>query len=243
MQTPCSLSLFLSFSLSLSAFTTCYQSLQTVWIRKIVRRAWLGANKHTKSYNLVRLCVRWSPHAERNITVFQMHATGGSRGGTEGPDPLKNHKNIGFPSNIDPDPPNHKATKPAFNGGPLSTHQQNAISMEFRWWVDGGPFLVALRSFLITPSDKMFWIRACMQCVWTGLIKIKLSTNIMTCYFGTLIQHATKNQTSLRKCAFSIKHWWLRYVKHHRFYVEWINFVPHDSTLNLEKGPFVYKFV
>ena len=29
--------------------------------------------------------------------------------------PLKNHKNIGFPSNIDPDP----ATKPAFNGGPF----------------------------------------------------------------------------------------------------------------------------
>ena len=63
-QTTCSLSLYislsLSLSLSLSTFTTCYQSLQT----KIVRRAWSGANKHTKSYNLVRLCVRWS----RNIS-------------------------------------------------------------------------------------------------------------------------------------------------------------------------------
>ena len=86
MQTPC--------SLSLSTFTTCYQ--------KIVRRAWSGANKHTKSYNLVRLCVRF-----QTSTSFQMHAMGGSRGGTGGPDPppsLKNHKNIGFPSNIDPDP-------------------------------------------------------------------------------------------------------------------------------------------
>ena len=28
-----------------------------------------------------------------------------------------------------------------------------------------------------------------------------------------------------------------------RFYVEWINVVSHDSNHNLEKGPFVYKFV
>ena len=57
------------------------------------------------------------------------------------------------------------------------------------------------------------------------------------------LQRATKTQTSLRKSAFLIQHWWLRYVKHHRFYVEWINFVSHDSNHNLEKGPFVYKFV
>ena len=31
--------------------------------------------------------------------------------------PLKNHKNIGFPSYIDPDiPKHHKATKPEFDG-------------------------------------------------------------------------------------------------------------------------------
>ena len=96
--------------------------------RKIVRRAWSGANMHTKSYNIVRLCVRWSPHAERNISVKYLLSDAchgriqrGDRG--SGP-PLKNHKNIGFPSNID----NHKATKPAFNGGPLST-------MAFRWWL------------------------------------------------------------------------------------------------------------
>ena len=54
---------------------------------------------------------------------------GGSRGGDRGPDPpLKNHKNIGFLSNIGPDSlKNHKATKPAFNFGPLSARQRNAI--------------------------------------------------------------------------------------------------------------------
>ena len=49
--------------------------------------------------------------------------------GTGGPDtPLKNHKNIGFPSNTGPDPlKNHKATKPAFNVGQSWASQLNAI--------------------------------------------------------------------------------------------------------------------
>ena len=55
-----------------------------------------------------------------------------SRGGTGGPtSPLENHKNIGhigFLSNTDPDPlKNHKATKPAFNGGLSSARQRIAI--------------------------------------------------------------------------------------------------------------------
>ena len=63
---------------------------------------------------------------------------GGSKGGgTVGPDPLENHKNIGFLSNTDPDPlKNHKATKPAFSVGPSSARQRNAISMALRWRAD-----------------------------------------------------------------------------------------------------------
>ena len=104
-------------------------------------------------------------------------------------------------------PKNHKATKPAFNGGPL-TRQQNAILKAFRWWADGGPFLVAFRSSLSTPSDKMFWIRACMQCVWTGSIEIKLSTDIISWYFSTY----NVRQRLRRACASlhsQVKHWWL----------------------------------
>ena len=49
-------------------------------------------------------------------------------GGIGGPDPLKNHKNIGFLSNTGTDPlKNHKATKPAFNVGLSSAGQPNAI--------------------------------------------------------------------------------------------------------------------
>ena len=56
---------------------------------------------------------------------------GGSRGGQgvpTPPTPLKTHKNIGFLCNTSPDPlKKHKATKVAFNVGPSSAHQRNAI--------------------------------------------------------------------------------------------------------------------
>ena len=53
---------------------------------------------------------------------------GGGGGGARGPDPMKNHKNIGFLSNTGLDPlQNHKATKPAFDVGPSFARQRNAI--------------------------------------------------------------------------------------------------------------------
>ena len=52
----------------------------------------------------------------------------GGAGDLPPPPPLKNHKNIGFLSNTDPDPlENHKATKPAFNAGPTAACKQNTI--------------------------------------------------------------------------------------------------------------------
>ena len=78
---------------------------------------------------------------------------GGGEAG--GPDPLKNHKAIGFLSNTGPDPlKNHKATKPAFNVGPTSARQRNAIEMTFRCWVDNGLFLVVFGSSLTSTEQK-----------------------------------------------------------------------------------------
>ena len=54
----------------------------------------------------------------------------GSRGagGQGARTPLENHKNIGFLSNTGLETlKNHKATKPAFNVGPSSARQRNAI--------------------------------------------------------------------------------------------------------------------
>ena len=72
-----------------------------------------------------------------------------------GPPPLKNHKNIGFPSNTGPDPlKNHKVTKPTFNVGPSSARQRNA---------DVGPLMVIIGSSLPSSTKKkklvvsLFW--------------------------------------------------------------------------------------
>ena len=51
------------------------------------------------------------------------------RGGQGVRTPLKNHKNIGFLSNTGADHlKNHRATKPAFNVGPSSARQRNAVN-------------------------------------------------------------------------------------------------------------------
>ena len=64
----------------------------------------------------------WNPYKSHVIPCADPVGGGG------GPDPLENHKNMGFLSNTGPDPlKNHKATKLAFNVGPLSARQQNAI--------------------------------------------------------------------------------------------------------------------
>ena len=101
----------------------------------------------------------------------------GSRGEDRGsgppPPPMKNHKHIGFSSNTGPDPLKIAATKPAFNlgwsiiGAPAKRHL-----MAFCWRTDDGPLIVVLGFLLpsstkkklskLDPSDKTFWIRACL---------------------------------------------------------------------------------
>ena len=61
--------------------------------------------------------------------------------GPDPPPPMKKYKNIGFPSNIGPNPFNHKATQPEFNVGPSST-------MAFRWRADGGTLMLVFGSSL-----------------------------------------------------------------------------------------------
>ena len=69
--------------------------------------------------------------------------------GGKGSGPPKNHKNIGFLSNIGPDPLKyHKATKTTFNVGPSSALQRNAILMAFRWHAADGPLIVVFGSSL-----------------------------------------------------------------------------------------------
>ena len=81
-------------------------------------------------------------------------------GGTGGPDdpppPEKSQKYTGrASSNTGPDPlKNNKATKPAFNDGPSSARQRNAIEMAFRWWADDGQLIVVCGSSLPSLIKK-----------------------------------------------------------------------------------------
>ena len=77
----------------------------------------------------------------------------GSRGGTGGPipPPLKNHKNIGFPSNTGPDP--LKITKLPSQHSVLG-HHPHASPMAFRWQADDGPVIVVFGSSLPSSTKK-----------------------------------------------------------------------------------------
>ena len=89
-----------------------------------------------KIYSMLRRKVINLVSNVSNFPMCHSHINGllpwaDSEGGTGGPDlpPLKNHKYIGFLNNICSNTlKNHKATKPAFNVGPSSAPQQNAIA-------------------------------------------------------------------------------------------------------------------
>ena len=86
------------------------------------------------------------PSSTLNIRTITCKDPEGDRG--SGPS-LKNHKNIGFPSDTGPDHLNYnKATKPAFDVGPSWARQRNAIEIAFRWRTDEGPFIVVFGSSL-----------------------------------------------------------------------------------------------
>ena len=77
------------------------------------------------------------------------------RGGQGVRTPKENYKNIGFLSYTGPDPlNNHKATKPAFNFGPLSACQRNAIEMAFCWRADDG-LLIMVFAWIVSPLKKL----------------------------------------------------------------------------------------
>ena len=93
-------------------------------------------------------------------TFFQMHAMGGSRGGTGGSDPPENHKNIGFPSNIDPDPLN--MTKLPSQHSMVGRYRQwrfadGPMVVQFRWHADECSTLNAGFAAAIFPG-----IRTCI---------------------------------------------------------------------------------
>ena len=86
-------------------------------------------------------------------------SSGGGGGGDRGPEPLKNHKNIGFLSNTGPDPLKiHKATKPAFDVWPSSARQRNDDCWFLCYLHHLSPHRKKKRCQSWTHSGKTFWI-------------------------------------------------------------------------------------
>ena len=85
---------------------------------------------------------------------------GGFREGAGAPDPLKNHKNIGFLCNTGPDPlKNHKAAKPEYNVCPSSARHFNGVSLAFHWRAYDGPHIAIFVSSIPLSAKKcyQFW--------------------------------------------------------------------------------------
>ena len=77
----------------------------------------------------------------------------GSRGGGghRGPDPLKNHKNIGFSNNTVPDPLKNGSYQARIQCWAIIDTPAKRHLMAFRWRADDDPLILALESSL--PSS------------------------------------------------------------------------------------------
>ena len=103
------------------------------------------------------------------MEMFLAHHTWIQRGDRGSGSPMKNHKNIGFLSNIGPDPLKIRKLPSQHS---MSGHYQSSSEMPFKWHFAGGPMMVRKYWHLDppfpqkscqswTPSDKTSWIHAC----------------------------------------------------------------------------------
>ena len=117
---------------------------------------------------------------------------GRSRGRPGGPLPsLRNYKNIGFLSNTGPDP--LKIAKLPSQHSILG-HYWHTSLMRFKCWVNYGPLVMvfvwsSLPSKIKTkklskldPSDKLFWICACLQIQFTNLTRLEIDSLELSIY-------------------------------------------------------------
>ena len=78
----------------------------------------------------------------------------GYRGGTGGPDPMKNHKNIGFSSNKGPDPLKNRSYLASIQCLAIISTPAKRHLMGFRWRADDGPLIVLPRSSLPSSTKR-----------------------------------------------------------------------------------------
>ena len=112
----------MSYGFELPSVDFCYRRIQHFSCFKI------GPKMTNEPAHCILIPFTYHRRSERQEKVSYIHARTHRGWGQGSGHPLKNHKNIGFLSNTSPDPlKNCKATKPAFNVGPSSALQRNAI--------------------------------------------------------------------------------------------------------------------
>ena len=95
---------------------------------------------------------------------------GGGGAGGGGGQPLKNHKNIGFPNITCPDPlKNHKAAKPTFNVGPSTVCQLIGVSPG----ADDGP-LIVVSSSSVPPHQLQIYLSK-LDPLWKNFLDPRMS--------------------------------------------------------------------
>ena len=121
-------------------------------------------------FQLVKMFITLEPHG------LSCADPEGGTGGPDPPPPRKITKNIGFLSNTDPEP--LKITKLPSQHSRLGQHRP-ASETPLKWRFAGGPLMARHSGICIlpsliklkkkinvlkvgTPSDKTFWIRACL---------------------------------------------------------------------------------
>ena len=132
---------------------------------------------------------------------------------------LKYHKIIVILSSTGPDPlKNKKAIKPAFNVGPSSARQRNAILMAFCWQANDDPVKMVFGIWIISltkknchnpaRSDIMFWICACLSAL-VYVYFIGPVPGFMTFFLFNLIEEEIstvhKNLNAVKRLYFCFK--------------------------------------
>ena len=118
---------------------------------------------------------------------------------------------------------------------PLDPHLETPLLLKaFRWNADECPTINAGLAAAIFQGIRTCIARKPYIMWFFSVGSGPGSARVISRYFGTY----NVRERLRRACRM---HWWLRKVKHHRFYVEWfINYVSHDLKPQLGKKALLY---
>ena len=98
--------------------------------------------------------IDYKPVMENTMPMPLNNSSADPEGGTGGPDPLKNKKNIGFSCNTGPDPLKNCSYQASIQCWAIIGTPAKCHLIAVRWRADGGPLTVVLGSSLPSSTRK-----------------------------------------------------------------------------------------